>query len=941
MSASLGFDLNGLWDFVAEGDGESDTLLKNLGVRGSIVRLQAEQNRWVGGAQVALAPHGKGLGWGQIGAAENRIFLNDVLDRLAEDDAEATQAAAFGGFLEEQTKHADGAVFAVPDISNFDEAARDRLLRLLRHASRLRSTTLLWRPIAAILGWIKASAHARTFQPSEGLRIAVLSLMGSGIQVADAKLIRESWSDSEIWVPERDRAGVAVSGACAGENLAHRVAREFADSLRVPEREALLGINAPWRISVGERPEFELLRMPNRSWRKLPDIAGGDIALALEGLPRTVGELLDEADALLVEGPMAGHVAWVDAILRAAGWRAGRPVHRAEKGLVAKGCLEAALRAHAGAPVYYDFLPQLEIYARVADELRFVELIPKNTRLLGGKAYKGDAPGDFVIDKGATRLTFYLFKEDFSKGRKAEDDLPEKTTSQHRIRVSVEQVPGQGFARVRIESDTFEALRRKPLELDWSRMEIVEQSREEILAAPVERSGLAYPDTVSIKGHPLHWHSGHRAGNLLDQLQTYVDLPLLRGNAVEGTAHAALKVLRERFRRPENPAFVARKMGVLCNDQGSFRALDSDGKLPSSSGDLAVPYEAERLLDTALAKVGQEFDRLIARKSAPAVSTLVGDIAGFATWCFWRCPPSITDFLLEFYEGSRIFPIHHILRREGVGRIVHQPEHLDRYFAVVDAKLGADGLLAAAEFSALGRVLGGCPDATERLRKVTVDRIVQQTISELSKQNDLPRGDAYKRKFKAALLMLAPLLRYRRTLPSFLDPEESNAAQTLLEILKEAETKNRRFMEEEERSAKRTVGARRVSHLAAAKRFGINSEILRELIRFIYGKGSDPNIIRRIDDMAIEEFEDPTSEFIRDRLEVGPMFKVERGALFTAWVVWCTLHGLEFGTPETFDRDLHNTLPSVKVSIEHDGDDRTRFYAGVGLRPPRRGAGAR
>lgn len=39
------------------------------------------------------------------------------------------------------------------------------------------------------------------------------------------------------------------------------------------------------------------------------------------------------------------------------------------------------------------------------------------------------------------------------------------------------------------------------------------------------------------------------------------------------------------------------------------------------------------------------------------------------------------------------------------------------------------------------------------------------------------------------------------------------------------------------------------SHNAAARRFGRNTDIVRELIAMVNGAGSDPNIIRKIDEM--------------------------------------------------------------------------------------------
>ena len=57
------------------------------------------------------------------------------------------------------------------------------------------------------------------------------------------------------------------------------------------------------------------------------------------------------------------------------------------------------------------------------------------------------------------------------------------------------------------------------------------------------------------------------------------------------------------------------------------------------------------------------------------------------------------------------------------------------------------------------------------------------------------------------------------------------------------------FKQDEEKRRDRRHGAEAAKHNAAARRFGHNVEIIRELIAMIQGEGSDPNIIRKIDEM--------------------------------------------------------------------------------------------
>ncbi len=854
MRNALGFDLNGLWDFATEGDGENEPILKDLGIRGSIVRLVAGQNvevgtyRWIGGLQAALAPHGRGPGWGrEIGGAENRIFWADVLKAIASDCLTQEQAEAVTMFLDGLVEEPSSVHVAVPDAASFDEPARDRLLRLLSQTRRLRST-LLWRPIAAILGWLEEPIDHRGFQPEPDMRIGVLSLMSGGIQFADAKLVRERWRETDLWVPERSEAGLEVRQACAGEVVVERGILELATRMQAVDEETLSTANTPWRFSVGERPGFELIRLPNRSWRRVPDGAMPRVAISRTDIPEEFLERVAATEALIIEGPMAGNETWAQTVLQAIGVP-DVPAFQGGGGLVASGCLSAALRAAAGAPVYYDFLPQLEINALVGGEPRFVELIPKHKRLPGGMVYRGAAPGDFSIGKGAVRPVFFLFKEDFPTGRKAEVNLPEEADKDHRIFVSVEQSPGQGFAQVRVASDTFEALRRRPIELDWSTMELVDQTKEEILESLSGQRGLSYPDAVSTPGHPFLWYSGHPKGDLLGQLQAYIDIPLIRSGDVDHRGRKALQALRERFSKPETPSYVARRMGLDCNDLGSFRALDSDGYLPETNGEFRVPEGAENLLNAALKKVGNELKEVLAHRRLRNNEKLLGDIVGFASWCFWRSPASVTELLLAKYGGRSEFPVHHTLYREGLGRVVHSAEELVEYFDSVDRRLEGAGKLVAAEFSAIGRVLGTCHEAAEVLRTPTANMILQETCEQLDDENNVPREDAYKRRFKASLLMLAALLRHRRVRPNFIDPEGGIAGRTLINLLVDAQGRNEQFKMDAERLRDRARGPVAAKHNAAARRFERNADILHELIAMIHGEGSDPNIIRKIDEM--------------------------------------------------------------------------------------------
>ena len=170
------------------------------------------------------------------------------------------------------------------------------------------------------------------------------------------------------------------------------------------------------------------------------------------------------------------------------------------------------------------------------------------------RAFGADAAGEYVIDEGATRLTFWLFKEDFERARKADVKLPVEADRRCDLTVSVKQTPGQGFAEVKISSSDFEALRRSPIILDWASMEEVDRSRDDILSTLDNQS--RWPRTAVKPGHPLLWLDTHPKGDLLEQLAAYRATPLMRNGMIDPDTMARLKTIRERFSQPDTPSFI-------------------------------------------------------------------------------------------------------------------------------------------------------------------------------------------------------------------------------------------------------------------------------------------------------------------------------------------------------------------------------------------------
>ncbi len=82
--------------------------------------------------------------------------------------------------------------------------------------------------------------------------------------------------------------------------------------------------------------------------------------------------------------------------------------------------------------------------------------------------------------------------------------------------------------------------------------------------------------------------------------------------------------------------------------------------------------------------------------------------------------------------------------------------------------------------------------------------------------------------------------------------------------------------------------------------------------------------------VALADLVSPTSAFVRDRCEVGPVSEVRCDELYAAWKAWAEDNGHRVGSSSSFGRDLRAVLPSLRTVRPRD-DDRQRWYRGLHL----------
>ena len=796
----------------------------DLGIRNSFIRVKMTKGRWLTGIQSEAAPHGRGSGWGRIGEPDNRVDILKMLKEVQRNDLNKETQEAFISAMSDFVSGSELSVFAIPDTPDYGEVVRDRYLHLLRRVNGIRPL-LLWRSVAALLGWIaNPGANARA-----GMNAAILSLMANGVHVSILSLEEEKLRNGEpILVPERRKPGKLIGSSFRGDTVVKSAQNQLARVSRLSQSEIETGAMSPWRFAVGKKPIPEIVRI-NHAWRKLPPLDYLCPSPDKMDVPDDILLEISKAEILLIEGPFAGNNAWRGKIL--ATLQSTHAVAELSKDTVAHGCFNAALRHRLGQPMYFDFLPQLEINAMKDNSPRFVELIEKNQRCRGGEPFRAQAPGKYVINRGTKRLPFWLFKEDSDRGRKAYANLPEEADQQYPLTVSVEQIPGQGFAEVRISSREFDALRQSPINLEWKEMEETEQTKKEVL-----EEFTSWPNTDVRPGDPYLWREEHPKGSLVKLLVKFRKAPILKDGGVDPISQELLNQIRRRF---STPWFNTKK-------SNSFRVLDSTGRLPKSTKEHSMPVDAEKELNRALIKLEKDMVDLHLCFGDKIGKKILSDVFGFASWCFWRCPPRVADLLLDIYCNTTSHKIHHSLLREGVARVANKPEQLTRYFVAIYERLKKNkDSINSSEYSGLARVLGTSEIAASTLDRVIATKILEVTVKDIVDENKKSKDTAYKTRFNNALLMLTVLLRHRKVNRGFLDPE-SGITQELLIALDEAIKRNKEFAKYYDHHAGSTQGVTKLSAENAARRMCKNVKIISDFKDFIYRRGRNRNLITEI-----------------------------------------------------------------------------------------------
>lgn len=738
-----GLELSGRFDVAARDWSPDDIdscldppILVRGGVGSSVVLTR--DNRRIAGPQATDAPHGRGQGWGEIGAARQRRCLATALDtRPGTQETAADLRAAIDALARGATE----VILAVPDLPHFDEAAQGFMIRAA--TGQRRRARLLWRPVAAFLDLLGAGSIPRD---ALGARYRLL-IHGPGGMEEQILTLRADPDRPADRAPQRDGPGQLLAPEIGLDALFSRASEMVrAANPHVAWSRCEIPRLGPRLVTGDAAPgATEILRSHNASWVEIhaPAIAAHDLGLNCDipapapGAPVAGTFLITPLTRPLAE-------ALCDAL--ATGFGA---VTIAPTEAIARGALLAGRLIERGRPHYFDRLEPIAIAVLRQDVPDFENLIAPDEVVPANREYVSAPLDNFVWSRDKTDAEFYILKggTEVRHWQVAHEQAP---VADMPVTLRLRQTPGQSWARLSVTSRDWEPLARSPIDLDWEALTPIDLDREGVLAK-LRRPPPTIPDLLIEPAHLALWTGGAWSGRGAIAELERLPRPL--------AAHDWNLLLR---RPRRDPATRAR-----------FWLVGTDGALPEG---LSSTYGA--MLDQSLAAFGQQL--LGATLRHPIADN---DCALALTWCFERCPRDVQARLvtaLEAHASDRPDPIllpAHAIRviTQGVGRAVSGAELLARVLRVLALRPPNNDTI-----NALAMILTRRKDAPRALSRELVDAFLAMLGQELHSQVAERR---FALKFRNTLSAIAGLFRWRVRDPNALLAAREPIAASLRETL--------------------------------------------------------------------------------------------------------------------------------------------------------------
>ena len=462
-----GIDLNGIHDYCMRSERldapenrsesklsekpESDFKIDGGAVSVAVRTGDTGDAEVIAGPQAALAPHGRGPGWGEIGDGRRRIRIAEALRKLEDPDVppEGFHADAIAAAVDTLASDTDLAVFVIPDTDRFNERAQDKLLRILSRATP-RRMELLWRPIAVWLG-LRDEIEVVRSERQAGIHVATVTALGKGVVISELQLKSDDWNGQEITAPMRTQSGTFCHWGGDQEARRHAVLDAIAAANPDVDRDDIdqqaMMLHS---LAAGETVAREVIR--NRKGRWVELVKPATLHMPEDSLPEQVVNILHGVEVVLLDAPSGRDALEALGSAADATGRAIRdkPILAADEGKVASGALEAARLLASGIPPYFDFLPQIRVTAiNHAGEVEFTDLIPEGEVVPGGEIYRCKTPPRYHLGARQKELDLYLAREGDDTIRRWHLDLPSPPSQTTEVMLRAQQRPARGWAAYR------------------------------------------------------------------------------------------------------------------------------------------------------------------------------------------------------------------------------------------------------------------------------------------------------------------------------------------------------------------------------------------------------------------------------------------------------------------------------------------------------------
>ena len=710
MKKLCGYDVNGWRDIAVRNwvlrPGE-ETVFERTEVDGgplpTVVYTGDGQETWIGGPQAALAPHGRGDGWGEIGLSDRRLTVRECLSGRV-NPVEPLSSALRG--LAEGT---DCGILAIDDTPQSGEGLQERLLAAAS-AARIRKRLLVWRPVLAALYAIDQGILG------DELTVGVVSQIETGFATQILRIRRADGKTGNYLAPERRQAGQEVVSGLGYSGLV-MASRDMIGTLI--ERGGDVGqCRAVGSLAFGLKVKPELLRLRNAEWQTLDPPR--KLTLPDMDLARDSFSVLDSCDVVLFEtlcdGEVRDHVAsLVQSVC-------SKTIRILPVTAIADGGLVGAGRHSQGDPVYFDFLPRISTIVQSGHDVQDYPLISGSETLPAGRLYRSPKPAQLALQRGQEQISIYLRKDLSEQPRRAEVVLGTPMAEQSQVDLWVEQVPAAGRARVVLES---RALSRQ-YSVDWEAAEVLDESWDDLIAGLV-RPSPSIPARLVLPCGMLPWLGKDGREGQLDLFA-----------AEDGIA----------------PADWPKLAAMLSARPDQVYCISSDGELPAG-----LPEGTMAQLDHLTVRAMIKFQAQVSQGNS-----LTGDETGalkFLTWQFKRSPEALATILNDIASDSdltgRIFPHHaqKTLLFQGLGRIVSKPALEEKVLRTV-LRHRIDKWSWRTETACVAFLLSRSDTAPLALTRKDVERLGKRVILEFKAEH----GSEYNRFFYAPFLLVG-LLRWR------------------------------------------------------------------------------------------------------------------------------------------------------------------------------------